>query len=281
MVPSQQREKTKRIDGRMRPKKSGVAFYDSPAFKRWAIDRMFLGLFLCTLGLLAAPSALAQTSTAPTGIHFNDSVPVDTRAFSEETIRRFQEDSDFNYGIRRKATLSWWDRLKYWLAQQWAKLFQYTYFGTIYDIVFYLFCFAVIAFAVLKLTGTNVSQLFRGKSDRGVMPGDSLEDNIYTIDFEQEIAQAERDGDYRRGIRLLYIYTLRQLADRQLIRWQPGKTNHDYQVELRGASLQAAFEPLSYYYEYAWYGNFPVDEAMYRRVEQLFQHVASSSQAAV
>ena len=237
---------------------------------------LVLGTFaLCPL------NAQAQTSSSLAGMQFNDSVSVEVRAFSEETIRRFREDSDFDYGTRRKETITWWDRLKYWIAQQLEQLFRYTYFGTIYDILFYTFCFLVVVFAVLKLTGTSVTQLFRGRNDRGLVQSELLEDNIHTIDFEREIAQAQQDRDYRRGIRLLYIYTLKKLTDQQLIHWRPGKTNHDYQVELHNTPLQATFGQLSYYYEYAWYGNFPVDEAMYRRVEALFQQAAVSSQAPV
>lgn len=251
----------------------------SPAFKRWAMKHTPFALILGIFSSLCPIVVPAQPSPASAGVQFNDSVLVEVRPFTEATIQRFQENSDFNYGTRRKATLSWWDRLKYWIAQQWARLFEHTYFGTIYNILFYLFCFAIIVFAILKLTGTSVSQLFRGKNDRGLVQGDSLEDDIHTIDFEHEIAKARRDGDYRRGIRLLYIYALKQLADQQLIRWRPGKTNHDYRAELRTTPQQAPFERLSYYYEYAWYGNFPVDEAMYQRVEQLFRQTTSSSQA--
>ena len=251
----------------------------SLAFKRWAIERIFSSTFLIMLTLLFTFNASAQPAPSSTSVQFNDSIPIEARSFSAETIRRFQADSDFDYGIRRKATLSWWDRLKYWIAQQWARLFAHTYFGTIYDILFYVFCFSVILFAILKLTGTSVSQLFRGRNDRGLVQNDLLEDDIHAIDFEREIAQAQQDGDYRRGIRLLYIYTLKKLTDRQLIRWRPGKTNHDYQAELRNTPWQDAFEQLSYYYEYAWYGNFPADEAMYRRVEQLFHQVDTVSPA--
>ena len=234
---------------------------------------VLLSIFLL-LGWGGGPARLAaQPSPISNEVRFNDTASVEVRSFSEADIRQFQNDSDFDYGLRRRSTLSWWDRFTYWLAQQWAKLFQYTYFGTIYKILFYLFCLAVIVFAVLKLTGTNVSQLFRRHADRGLVRDDTLEDDIYGIDFDREIAQARQAGDYRRGIRLLYIYTLKRLADRQQIRWRPGKTNYDYQTELRGTPLQSPFERLSYYYEYAWYGNFPVDERLYQRVEQLIQRI--------
>lgn len=235
-------------------------------------------LLLLGLSLASFVAASAQDALPPAGTQFNDSVPVEVRSFSEETIRRFQEDGDFDYGIRRRETISWWDRVAYWIAQQWARLFQYTYFGVIYHILFYIFCFSVIVFAILKLTGTNVRQLFTTRHDRGLVQDSLLEDDIYSVDFDHELAQARQQGDYRRGVRLLYIYTLKKLTDRQLIRWRPGKTNHDYQVELRGTPLQAGFERLSYYYEYAWYGNFPTDEAMYQRVEQLFTQVTNSPQ---
>ena len=230
------------------------------------------------LVLAILPLFHTQAQSSPSaGIQFNDSVSVEARTFSEETIRRFQEDGDFDYGIRRRETLSWWQRFQYWLVRQWARLFQHTYFGIIYNIIFYTFCFAVIVFAILKLTGTSVSQLFKGRNDRGLVHHDGLEDDIYAIDFEREIAQARQEGDYRRGIRLLYIYTLKKLADRQQIYWRPGKTNHDYQTELRDTPLATPFRQLSYYYEYAWYGNFPADEALYQRVEQLFQTIDTPS----
>ncbi|MGB3779838.1 MAG: DUF4129 domain-containing protein [Tunicatimonas sp.] len=230
----------------------------------------------CGLAFLFNASGAAQSNT--TALRFNDSVRVEARTFSEETIRRFQEDGDFDYGIRRKATLSWWERFKYWLSQQFARLYHHTYFGTIYDILFYLFCFAVLTFAILKLTGTSVTQLFFRK-DSPRLTENPAEDNIYAIDFEKEIADAQRENNHRRVIRLRYIYALRKLADRQLIRWRPGKTNHDYQAELADTALREPFQRLSYYYEYAWYGNFPADQAMAERVERLFRQIEASPKA--
>ena len=255
----------------------GRGFPSGARWQRATSVPYHIPLLLIFLLSLYSLSTLAQTPSGQPAVQFNDSVPVEARSFSEETIRQFQGDSDFDYGIRRKETLSWWERVKYWLAQQWSKLFQYTYFGTIYNIIFYIFCFSVIVFAILKLTGTSVTQLFRGRNDRGLVRGDGLEDDIHAIDFEREIAQARQDRDYRRGIRLLYIYTLKKLTDRQHIRWRPGKTNHDYQTELRDTPRAAPFEQLSYYYEYAWYGNFPADEALYQRVAQLVQRIDTPS----
>lgn len=233
------------------------------------------GTIVSWLLLFASFSSPAQTPP----IQFNDSVSVSVRPLSEARLQQFREDGDFDYGLRRQATLSWWQRLKYWISEQLARLFRYTYFGTIYDILFYTFCFLVIIFAVLKLSGTSVSQLFSGRSDRGLVRGADPEENPHAIDFDQEIAQALQQRDYRRGVRLLYLYTLKQLTDRQLIRWQPGKTNHDYQAELRGTSLQVTFQQLSYYYEYAWYGNFSVDEALYRRAEALSDQLHQAATA--
>ncbi len=219
-----------------------------------------------------------QAQSGASTLRFNDSVHVELRAFSEQTIQSFQKDGDFDYGIRRKATLSWWERFKYWLSQQFSRLYQHTYFGTIYDILFYLFCFGVLTFAILKLTGTSVTQLFY-RNDSTSLATTESEENIYTTDFEQEIAEAQRQENHRRVIRLRYIYALRKLADRQLIRWRPGKTNHDYQTELANTALREPFQRLSYYYEYAWYGNFPADQAMAERVERLFRQIEASPKA--
>ncbi|HCM77624.1 MAG TPA: DUF4129 domain-containing protein, partial [Cytophagales bacterium] len=65
---------------------------------------------------------------------------------------------------------------------------------------------------------------------------------------------------YRNGIRLIFLYALKMLADKQYIQWQAGKTNHDYSDELGAGELKTNYNQLSRYFEYAWYGNFLIEE---------------------
>jgi hypothetical protein len=56
---------------------------------------------------------------------------------------------------------------------------------------------------------------------------------------------------------LLYLQNLKILTDKDLIAWQPNKTNRDYQYELIPA-LQQTFKHITDVFEYAWYGQLHV-----------------------
>ena len=71
-------------------------------------------------------------------------------------------------------------------------------------------------------------------------------------------------------MRLVYLATLKRLTDAGELKWEPGKTNSQYQRELKSPGFAAPFASLGYYFEYAWYGDFPVDEPLFRQVEQTY-----------
>jgi hypothetical protein len=55
--------------------------------------------------------------------------------------------------------------------------------------------------------------------------------------------------------------------------WEQGKTNHEYVNELRVPELKEPFSQLSYYFDYAWYGNFDVNRDLFERVNNIFNHL--------
>ena len=54
----------------------------------------------------------------------------------------------------------------------------------------------------------------------------------------------------------LFLYSLKLLSDKHHLDWRPGKTNHDYLDELGDGELKTGFNELSFYFDYAWYGDF-------------------------
>lgn len=61
---------------------------------------------------------------------------------------------------------------------------------------------------------------------------DAGTDNIYEYDFDKEIAEARRDRDWSLTLRLIYLQTLRRLADGGVIAWRPSKTPTQYSREV-------------------------------------------------
>lgn len=84
------------------------------------------------------------------------------------------------------------------------------------------------------------------------------EDNIYGVDFDKEIAVARKKADFRHVVRLVYLQTLRLLADESRIDWRPSKTPTQYTYEFKTGE----FQQMTRIFLRVRYGDFPADEAL-------------------
>lgn len=104
------------------------------------------------------------------------------------------------------------------------------------------------------------------------------DENIHELNFVDEIDIAVEQKDYKRAIRLLYLYTLKLLADHKIIDWMPSKTNHDYLYEIQNDGFQQQFSTLSYYFEYVWYGDFQAEAKQFKEMKNAFSGLKNNLQ---
>lgn len=227
--------------------------------------------FWILLGLVLLPllSGLAQPQQAdsllPQPPHWQQ------RHFSEQTLQELQEDRSMDYALA-KADDNWWDRFKRWLGYKISQMLDQASGNGFMDTLFYVFCIGAGIFIVVRFLDIDLSSLLHRKAaGTTLVVGEGLTENIHELNFDTEIQQAVAGEDFRRAVRLLYLASLKQLADGGHIRWEPGKTNQQYQQEVKAAALGASFGRLGYYFEWAWYGDFPVSSATYQEVEQEYQ----------
>jgi hypothetical protein len=150
--------------------------------------------------------------------------------------------------------------------------------GIILMIVKYVALSAAVAgivFAIFKMIGVDLSFLFRRKSKAVPIPYSESLENIHDINFDGAIEEAISKHNYRLAVRLLYLKCLKQLSDASLIKWQPEKTNNSYLNELADADQKAVFGSLTRRFEYVWYGEFPIDEQAFSRINLQFQEFKS------
>jgi len=95
-------------------------------------------------------------------------------------------------------------------------------------------------------------------------------ENIHELNFADEIDLAVEQKDFKRAIRLVYLYALKLLSDQEIIEWMPSKTNHDYLCEIKNDHFQQQFSTLSYYFEYVWYGDFKAEAAQFSEMNDAF-----------
>ncbi|MGC4103959.1 hypothetical protein [Ferruginibacter sp.] len=94
-------------------------------------------------------------------------------------------------------------------------------------------------------------------------------------DFAQLIRQAVLSGNYRLAVRYQYLQTLHKLADRNFVQLAVDKTNYQYVREINNLDYQNNFAALTLNYEYVWYGEFAIEENIYRNIEAGFNQLNS------
>jgi hypothetical protein len=118
---------------------------------------------------------------------------------------------------------------------------------------------AVLAAVLVLLVRTLMKIEFKGKkpASRRVL-GEEIPANITARDIAGAAMAAARAGDFRIGIRKLYIACLYELADKGLIDLETNATNHDYfRLVSRHSMLSSPMEYLTDRFDYFWYGKYP------------------------
>jgi hypothetical protein len=218
-----------------------------------------------------------DTAIAPAIVRYDSSV-VPAPHTSDELLKEYRNDDDFDYGRSREAPMSLWDRFLQWLQSQLDGLLNATSTG-FWEVVGYLVLGATMVYVTMHFMGVEPQGLFR-RSSTNLKAGITMQEDIHAMDFDALIAAAVNAGDYRWAIRLHYLRLLKQLTDRGMIGWKPEKTNHDYLHELKRTDLRGEFAAIITLFEYAWYGNFAVDRIAFDEAVELFVDIEEQIGAA-
>ena len=128
-----------------------------------------------------------------------------------------------------------------------------------------------LALLVWFLSSGNIS-MFRRTSQLKSITGDEVEaeEDIFNLDYEREINLAINEGNYRVAVRLLYLQTLKELAERNIIRYSHEKTNSDYLFQLFKTRYYKNFFQLTRHFDYTWYGGFVLSPATFQIIQKDF-----------
>ncbi len=216
-------------------------------------------------------NSLSPASTTAGDVFVGDSLAEDLRSPSAEQLSEYADDADFIYDRTKPQTPTFWDRLRLWFWEKVFKFLFYREYQTERNLVLVTFIIAICIYGYTRLKGSDFAGAFFGRSTATDMNLGIEEENIHEMDFAALIRDAEKQQSFRRAVRLHYLQVLKQLTNRDLIRWRPEKTNHDYLNELSQATLQPAFRELTNTFEYVWYGNFNLNASEYEQRVQDFQ----------
>lgn len=128
------------------------------------------------------------------------------------------------------------------------------------------------AFIMIYLANSNIS-LFRRKSKyiTGISGGELATDDIFTINYQNEIEKAVLHNNYRVAVRLLFLQLLKRLSEKNLIQYTHEKTNLDYLMQLSPTIYYQDFFRITRNYEYSWYGQFNINPEKFDVIKNDFE----------
>lgn len=197
----------------------------------------------------------------------------------------FQRDytsEEFRYQPIVKDT-SRWDNFKAWLQYWLDRIFS---FGdgegntTAFEIIIKILAILIVLFVVYLIVKTIINKegawIFGKSSKKKISTSEYHEENIHTIDFKNIIEKCKAANNHRLSIRYYYLWLLKKMSDNGVIEWDIEKTNSDYLYEIQRQSLKEDFQYLSYIYNYSWYGEFRIDDALFEKAEKAFVKTINS-----
>ena len=231
-----------------------------------AINRVLLLGWL----LLMVPAAAQPPKPAPVQppAGQNDTAPARVRYPDPARLNDLRNARDYQYDRDAQPPKNMLARAWRWF---WDKIRQFMRSRAYQNVWQYVVLAVIAGLAVWLLRKAEVLNfLFPRKAESPPLDYENLTENIHDISFADRIEEAVSERHYRLAVRLLYLQTLKQLTDRNLIHWQADKTNRQYVQELSNTNLRPDFEQLTTRFEFVWYGDFPIDEADFLTIQDAF-----------
>jgi hypothetical protein len=192
-----------------------------------------------------------------------------------DPIKKYQKDPDFQYNDQKPEAQT------NWLDEMLRKFFSDPANVEIVKMILKILYWAIIIFAVLliitRIFKINVFQLFKPASlpIASVIHAEELSDNIHELSFDDLVAQARKDQNHRRVVRLYFLWTLRKLSEKGMIEWKNEKTNREYLNEIKDERVKQSFRRLSTLFEYVWYGDYPTESTHSEQASRYFSETIS------
>ena len=222
---------------------------------------IYMRVFLIILIVFISCNLFGQNKAQKDSLRY-DSAAISQLHFSDSAFNAYSNNKDFQYETKIVETPSLWDRFWAWLWKLYADIMSSTAGRITMKLLYWVVGIGAVIFFVYKVTRMNRLAMF-SKDSTNAMPYNIDSEDIHAIPFDEAINEALQNGNYRLAIRLLYLQNLKLLADKDLILWQPNKTNTDYLHELTNDSTKQVFKNVTNIFEYAWYGSHTVSNHDY------------------
>lgn len=187
------------------------------------------------------------------------------------------QGSDFDYSVN-KPKESLWQKFKKWLGELLNDWFQSNSLRGANDLFYVLLRIIAIVligfvlYVIIRFVLSRNGNWVFSKKSKKLNPEDrTITENIHELDLPSLIKNYEDKKEYRSAIRYQFLYLLKLMTDKNMLEWDPEKTNRDYTRMLSGNALQSDFQKLSFVFENVWYGERTIGENEYTIFRKQYQ----------
>lgn len=216
------------------------------------------GVFCLTI-LFISFSCIAQDKTAGREDRTN------IRTVPDSITQRMKKEKDFLYANDP----SYWQMPKPEEKGAFVNFLESIGRSPLFKWSLYLFLAVIILIAIYQVMVVNDFFIF-SRSGKKKSQSKISEEEYSAENIDGIIQQAINNHDYRSAIRFMYLKTLQQLHERQLIRFHANATNLDYINQMHRQKEGGQFKLLTHIYEYVWYGEFQPTEQQFERIKTNF-----------
>lgn len=212
-----------------------------------------------------------DTSTNKETILIDTSLLIHQWIYPADSLHHLQQQKEFAYVKNLDSLLKVWQD-EYIKNQQKAEQIQIPPRGEGFPVIRFLLWTIAIAVVVFLIYRLFLSErgLFAAPTKNRKLKVE--EEPVASEEYlEQQLKEAIRKKNYRLAIRYLYLQTLSKLSDKGWLQLSPDKTNYQYVKELSKQQYRNEFARITLHYEYAWYGDFTIEEDIFKPVKQEFE----------
>ncbi|CAZ94612.1 DUF4129 domain-containing protein [Zobellia galactanivorans] len=214
-----------------------------------------------------------------------DSEPLKVKKISDADLLPYQNDKAFNYETF-EAEATWWDDFKSWLGNLMLRTLELIFgvgkasgiLAGLIRLAPYLLLGLLIYILIRFFLNINARALQEAQKNQSLVSISEEEHIIKNENIHDLIQQALSKNDFRLAVRYSYLHLLKLMSEKELIAWEPQKTNDDYLREISKSDLKDPFTHITRLYNFTWYGDFPIDETGYQRARQTFLSIEKSVQ---
>ena len=145
--------------------------------------------------------------------------------------------------------------------------------GFPWSFVFYTFIILFLAFIAYRIYKNGGLFKPNAKKIYNESDFDYIEENLAEVNLNKLITKAENEGKYPLAIRYLHYQNLQNLYNRDLIQWDPKKTNQQFINQIKDEKIRILFSTNTQVFNQIWFGEFIINEEKYQEYKAMFNQL--------